>query len=60
MTDRLSPVFSLTPDERERVRALFEDDPDAVLPAITAALGHGERTLDLMRRVIEGVSPCSD
>lgn len=56
-TDRLSPIFSLTPDERARVKALFDADPAAVLPAIQAALGQGEATLERMQRIFEEVRP---
>lgn len=58
MTDHLSPIFTLTPAEITRVRTVAADDPEAVLPALAAALGQAEHTLDMMRLVFEGVKPC--
>lgn len=55
--DAFASVTTLTREERECARRRFADNPDALWPAVTAALmcDLGETTLDLMQRVIEGV-----
>ena len=60
MTDRLSPIDSLTADERERARLAYEQTPSLLDAAIAAALGHiehGERLAEAIVARVRGVAP---
>jgi hypothetical protein len=57
-TDRLSPIWTLSAAERERARQIVKGDPTALLPAIEAALGKGERTRILVNRLLAEVTAC--
>lgn len=61
MIDRLSPVFALSAPERDAVRRTITADPDAIWPAIKAALAieDGERTARLMLATIRGEATCT-
>lgn len=61
MTDRLDPRLSLTDAERARLREIVGADPEALLPAIGAALlGHGETAIGalLAEANVRGETPC--
>lgn len=58
--DPMGSVTSLTRAERAEARQRFQDDPEALWPAIRAALGleHAETVLDDMQALLREVRSC--
>jgi hypothetical protein len=54
-TDRLSPITTLTPDEREQARTAFAERPLILDDLIMAALGHCERGEEIAAAIIDRV-----
>lgn len=59
MTDKLHPTAALSPDELARARQVAAENPDALLPALHAALDICKDRLDRIEALLREMKTCA-